>query len=108
MKTYGGWAAVALVMALTGAVSGRVGWAATAGFDAALRESAYPEDTVMVIVAAHELEPGSVIEAEDLYAVQIPPRFLPPGVFLSPEHVVGRTPASPIYANELVRAERLR
>ena len=66
-----------------------------------------PEDTVMVIVAARDLYQGVTITEEDLYAVQIPPRFLPEGIFLSPEHVVGRIPRERILANEFVRADRL-
>lgn len=70
-------------------------------------EAKRPEDTVMVIVAARDLYQGVTITEEDLYAVQIPPRFLPEGVFLSPEHVIGRIPRERILANEFVRADRL-
>jgi len=70
-------------------------------------EAKRPEDTVMVIVAARDLYQGVTITEEDLYAVRIPPRFLPEGVFLSPEHVVGRIPRERILANEFVRADRL-
>ncbi|MCB9686144.1 MAG: Flp pilus assembly protein CpaB [Alphaproteobacteria bacterium] len=70
-------------------------------------EAKRPEDTVMVIVAARDLYQGVTITEEDLYAVQIPPKFLPEGVFLSPEHVVGRIPRERILANEFVRADRL-
>ncbi|HHO54681.1 MAG TPA: Flp pilus assembly protein CpaB [Deltaproteobacteria bacterium] len=66
-----------------------------------------PEDFVMVIVAARDLFQGVTITEEDLYAVQIPPRYLPEGVFLSPEHVIGRIPRERILANEFVRADRL-
>jgi pilus assembly protein CpaB len=61
----------------------------------------------MVIVAARDLYQGLPITAEDLYAVQIAPKFLPEGVFLSPEHVVGRVPRERVLANDLVRGERL-
>jgi Flp pilus assembly protein CpaB len=64
-------------------------------------------DTVMVIVAARDLPMGHLIEEEDLYAVQIEPRYLSEGVFLSPVHVVGRNVCQRIVANEFVRAERL-
>lgn len=70
-------------------------------------EARRPEDTVMVIVAARDLYQGVTVTEEDLYAVEIPPRFLPEGVFLSPEHVVGRIPRERILANEFVRADRL-
>ncbi len=70
-------------------------------------EAKRPEDTVMVIVAARDLYQGVTITEEDLYAIQIPPRFLPDGIFISPEHVVGRIPRERILANEFVRADRL-
>ena len=76
-------------------------------YEALLTELKRPEDQVMVVVAARDLHQGVVVEEGDLYAVQIPPRYLPEGVFLSPEHVVGRIPKERILANELVRGDRL-
>jgi len=76
-------------------------------YQAEIDEAKRPEDKVMVIVAARDLYQGVTITEEDLYAVQIPPRFLPDGIFLSPEHVVGRIPRERILANEFVRADRL-
>lgn len=70
-------------------------------------EARKPEDTVMVIVAARDLYQGVTITEEDLYAVDIPPRYLPDGAFVSPEHVVGRIPRERILANEFIRASRL-
>ena len=72
-----------------------------------LEEAKRPEDAVMVIVAARDLYQGVSVTEADLYAVQIPPKYLPEGVFLSPEHVVGRIPRERILANEFVRAARL-
>ncbi len=72
-----------------------------------LAETQGPEDTVMAIVAARELYPGIPITEDDLIAIELPPRFLPAGVFLTPEHVVGQRPRERILANELVRASRL-
>ncbi len=66
-----------------------------------------PEDRVTVIVAARDLYQGVTITEEDLYLVEIPPKFLPESVFLSPEYVVGRIPRERILANEFVRSERL-
>lgn len=66
-----------------------------------------PEDEVMVMVAVRDLYQGVTITDDDVYAVQIPPRFLPDGVFLSPDHVVGRIPRERVLANEFVRADRL-
>jgi pilus assembly protein CpaB len=76
-------------------------------YQAKIDEAKRPEDTVMVIVAARDLYQGVTITEEDLYAVQIPLKYLPEGVFLSPEHVVGRIPRERILANEFVRADRL-
>lgn len=64
-------------------------------------------DLVMAIVSARALEAGTVIAEPDLYAVQIPLRYLSSGVFLSPNDVVGRTVCENILPNEFVRAERL-
>ena len=72
-----------------------------------LTESRQPEDTVMAIVAARELYPGIPISEDDLIAIELPPRLLPEGVFLTPEHVVGQRPKERILANELVRSDRL-
>ncbi|MEZ4321967.1 MAG: Flp pilus assembly protein CpaB [Myxococcota bacterium] len=76
-------------------------------YQARIDEAKKPEDTVMVIVAARDLYPGVTITEDDLVAVEIPPRFLAGGVFLSPEHVVGQRPRERILANEFVRASRL-
>lgn len=76
-------------------------------YQSQIAEAKKPEDTVMVIVAARDLYQGVTITEEDLYAVEIPPRFLPENVFLSPEHVVGRIPRERILANEFIRADRL-
>jgi pilus assembly protein CpaB len=77
------------------------------GYQKRIEEAKRPEDTVMVIVANKELYPGVTIAEEDLYAVEIPPRYLPDGVFLSPDHVVGRIPRERVLSNEFVRSDRL-
>jgi Flp pilus assembly protein CpaB len=66
-----------------------------------------PEDAVMVMVAGRDLHPGVMITEDDVYGLQILPRFLPEGVFWSPDFLVGRIPRERILANEFVRAERL-
>jgi pilus assembly protein CpaB len=91
---FGGVAVVALFQLIT-------------SYQARIDEAKKPEDTVMVIVAARDLYPGVTITEDDLVAVEIPPRFLPGGVFLSPEHVVGQRPRERVLANEFVRASRL-
>lgn len=76
-------------------------------YQARIDEAKKPEDTVMVIVAARDLYPGVTIREEDLVAVEIPPRFMPEGVYLSPEHVVGQRPRERVLGNEFIRASRL-
>lgn len=77
------------------------------GYQQQIEEAKRPEDTVMAIVAARDLYPGVAIAEDDLYAIEIAPRYLPDGSFLSPDHVIGRVPRERVLANELVRAGRL-
>jgi len=101
----------ALVFLLVAIVAGVIAIVALVNmigqYQARIDEAKRPEDTVMVIVAARDLYQGVQVTEEDLYAVEIPPRYLPEGVFLSPDHVVGRIPRERILANEFVRASRL-
>ena len=76
-------------------------------YQARIEEAQKPEDTVMVMVAARDLYPGVTIHQDDLVALEIPPRFLPGGVYLTPEHVVGQRPRERILTNEFIRAGRL-
>jgi len=101
-------ALVFLTVAIVAGVTAIVGLVNMIGqYQARIDEAKRPEDTVMVIVAARDLYQGVSVTEEDLYAVEIPPRYLPEGVFLSPDHVVGRIPRERILANEFVRANRL-
>ncbi|NCG19091.1 MAG: Flp pilus assembly protein CpaB [Rhodobacterales bacterium] len=99
-----GFAAVAVI---AGALSLFVLYTMIDSYRLQIAEAKKPEDKVMVIVSARDLYQGVTITEEDLYAVEIPPRFLPENVFLSPEHVVGRIPRERILANEFVRSDRL-
>lgn len=72
-----------------------------------IAEAQKPEEKVMVVVATRDLYQGVTITEQDLFLVQIPPAYLAEGVFLSPEHVVGRIPRERILANEFIRSERL-
>lgn len=105
----GGWRAALFLGAAMVASSGAVlaVYQVADGYQRRIDEARRPADTVMVIVAARDLYQGVLITEDDLYAVQIEPRFLPEGVFLSPEHLVGRIPRERILANEFVRADRL-
>ncbi len=95
------------VSLLTGVVLVAVLFQMITGYQARIEEAKRPEDTVMVIVAAREMYPGVTITEDDLYAVEIAPRYLAEGVFLSPEHVVGRIPRERVLANEFIRNDRL-
>jgi len=81
--------------------------AVVASYEEKIEDASEPEDSVYVVVAARDLYQGVMVEDSDLYAVQFPASELPDGVFLTPEHVVGRVPVRRILANEFVRAERL-
>lgn len=72
------------------------------------------EDPVeMYIVAAAELNQGIEITENDLFLVEIPPKYLfkeggpESGLFKNYEQVVGTMPRERILANEFIRAERL-
>ena len=99
--------AALLVAVLMGSIAVVALFQLITSYQARIDEAKKPEDTVMVIVAARDLYPGVTINEEDLVAVEIPPRFLPGGVFLSPEHVVGQRPRERVLANEFIRASRL-
>lgn len=77
------------------------------GYERALLDARRTEDKVLVVVAARDLHQGVPVEESDLYAVQMPHRYVPDGVFLSPDALVGRIPKERILANELVRGARL-
>lgn len=66
-----------------------------------------PEDTVMVITAGRRIPVGAVVAPEDLFASQIGVTTLWDGVFLTHEHVVGRTVCQEILPQEFIRGERL-
>lgn len=65
------------------------------------------EDGVLAIFAARELPPGTEITEDDLLAVESPPVYIPVGVFLSPEYVVGRTVCTRIMVGEFVSGRRV-
>lgn len=62
---------------------------------------------VFVIAVARELPADTVLTEDDLYAEQLPASFVGPGVFLSPEQVIGRRTCRRVLATELVHASRL-
>lgn len=92
---------------LTGVVLVVVLYQMISSYQARIEDAKRPEDTVMVIVANRDLYPGVTITEDDLFAIGIAPRYLPEGVYLSPDHVIGRIPRERILANEFVRSNRL-
>ncbi|MCB9674606.1 MAG: SAF domain-containing protein [Alphaproteobacteria bacterium] len=74
---------------------------------AVLQDQRRIEDTVMVIVYARELQAGTVVREEDLFAVETPVWLARDGWLLSPEHVVGMETTERALPNEFVRRERL-
>lgn len=66
-----------------------------------------PDETVNVMVAAHDIWQGKTIDAEDLAMVQLPPDYVPDPVLRLPEQAVGRVPRERILAHEFIREERL-
>ena len=82
-------------------------------YQARIQEASKEEETRWVIVAASDLYQGVAIREEDIYAVKIPPRFLPldgrdqAGIFGTPEGVIGRYPRERILSNEFIREDRL-
>jgi hypothetical protein len=61
----------------------------------------------VAVVAARDLPVDSVVQEQDLYAIEVPSRILPEGVVGHPDDVVGHRVDVPIFANELVHARWL-
>lgn len=65
------------------------------------------EQTVLVMVAAHDLYQGVTIVEEDLEMTQLPPDYVPPSVLRHREQAIGRVPRERILHREFIREERL-
>jgi pilus assembly protein CpaB len=71
-------------------------------------ESKLPEDTVLAVVAARDLNVGVTIGPDDVVEAYLLPSLLPEaGTFTSVDELVGRTPRERVLANEIVRERRL-
>lgn len=98
---------------IAGIVATFIIWRMFQSYQHRIAEAQRPEDTQYVIVAYADLFQGVTITEEDLYAIEIPPKYLylnggeESGLFSSPEHVVGRVPRERILANEFLREDRL-
>jgi pilus assembly protein CpaB len=64
-------------------------------------------EPVAVVVAAHDLGRGSVLDAEGLGLVELPSRFTPPGALSSVDEAVGRTLVSDLAEGEVVTTTRV-
>ncbi|MEX1142303.1 MAG: Flp pilus assembly protein CpaB [Thermoleophilaceae bacterium] len=59
---------------------------------------------VPVVVAAHDLEPGSELRRRDLRVAHVPRRFAPPDAPTAPEQAVGLRTAGPVVAGSPITA----
>ena len=66
-----------------------------------------PDPVVKVVVAKRDLHQGVPITQQDLYAVNLPSRFVPEGAIIDPDTVIGRVPHERVLHNEFVRTGRL-
>ena len=72
-----------------------------------LLSASQPDETIKVMLAAHDLGPGKTITPEDLVMTDLPPDYVPDSVLRQPEQAVGRVPRERILAFEFIRLERL-
>jgi len=83
-----------------------------AAYQAEIARAEYEEPVDQYLVAASELHPGIEITENDLFFVEIAPKYLHEGgsddfLFRNHESVVGLMPHERILANEFIRRERL-
>lgn len=82
-------------------------------YRARIAEAEREDPVEMYIVAGAELNQGIEITENDLFLVEIPPKYLyleggtESGLYKNYEQVVGRMPRERILANEFIRRERL-
>lgn len=82
-------------------------WQLIKGYKTRIDEARRPPDTAEAIIANRDLFQGVKITDEDLAAVEVPTKYLPNGIFVAAEHVIGRVPRERILVNEFIRDERL-
>lgn len=85
------------------AAAGLVGLAAVMALHSS--QDPYPGD--MMVVAARDLSPGTVVEASQLTVRQLPAQAVPDGAARSPAAVLGRTLAAPVRRGEALTDVRL-
>ncbi len=94
------WLVVAVLALLTGTVAARV-----SGHAGALASQYGPLRPVVVAVRA--LEPGSVVDGDDVAVRQVPGSLVPEGAVPSPGQATGRTVVAPIFPGVAMVAAQL-
>ena len=101
-------AALFLLVSLAAAfVAAAVIWSVITSYQKELVDATREEETVQVIVAAHDLAQGRTITAEDLAPIELPPDYVPSAVLRDAAEAVGRVPRERILVREFIREERL-
>ena len=59
-------------------------------------------NTVAVVVAKQDVEPGKELDKEDLVVARVPAEFAPTHVFSDPNQLVGRVPITPLSRGETI------
>lgn len=89
------------------AVAAAVIWSVITSYQQELAEANKAEETVQVIVAAHDLAQGRTIATEDLKPKDLPPDYVPNAVLREAAQAIGRVPRERILVDEFIREERL-
>jgi pilus assembly protein CpaB len=64
--------------------------------------SASNANTVAVVVAKLDIEPGKALDKEDLALARVPAEFAPTNVFSDPNQLVGRVPITPLSRGQTI------
>ncbi len=106
----GGRLRAALFLAVSiaaGVVAVAVIWSVISSYQRELSDATRQEETMQVIVAAHDLAQGRTIVPEDLKPIELPPDYIPNAVIHEAAQAIGRVPRERILASEFIREERL-
>lgn len=74
---------------------------------AALTALTEQEDTVRVLVAAHTIEGGRTVEADDLTLLELPRAVVPEGAFTAPGDAIGQAVVARVPARAVLTASAL-
>lgn len=92
---------------LLGTLAAGVTFALIDEYDRATRAARAPTDRVTVLVASRDLMPGVVIAEQDVYVVEMPVELVHPDVLRAPEQALSHYTRERVYANELLRGDRM-